>query len=122
MRFFPKTMIVLLALAIPSIARAATISFDVGEPSAPGVLGKANATGTYTLAVGESFGSITLFAVNPTGGKGGQIICMFNSTTKTWSGAITGLPTGTYNVFAVFAYANMGIKYYNTKVVSLAVP
>src|SRR5437660_1142161 len=99
MRFFPTTVIVIVALAAPSVASAASIIFAANQPSSA-LAGKVNGSGSYTRAQNEVYASITLYAVNPDGGQGGQAICAQDDVAKTWSGTVTGLPAGDYKVFA----------------------
>ena len=91
-----------------------TISFDDGYPK--GGAGKVTGVGTFTIDAGVTLSKITLFATNPQGGQGGQVDCMYNQTKKTWSGTISGLPAGTYTVYAQMKYvANGTTMYVDTK-------
>jgi hypothetical protein len=103
MKWFSAVVVVVLVGLLPSVAyEAATtnaITYDPTQPTSPAG-GKVLATGSYTLARGYSLVGIELDAAPAGGGRGGTVSCMHDDQTNSWSGAIAGLPAGTYNVQA----------------------
>jgi hypothetical protein len=120
MRFLLKTVIVIVALAIPSIAKAAdSISFTSGYPTSSS--GSVNCVGTYTLNSGDVVNGITVYAVLPGGGAGGQVGGSYSM--GNWGGLVSGLATGTYDVFARITITNgSSTTYWDTPTVSVSVP
>jgi hypothetical protein len=91
--------VVLVFLLAPT-AWADSITFADLMPSSPST-GVIDASGTFSGSATQ----ITLYAFPPCGGQGGQanmqILC------STWSGAISGLTSGTmYNVVAIMYNSN----------------
>jgi hypothetical protein len=79
-------------------AQGDNIGFDNGFPQSPAA-GKVVGSGSYKIQTGEQITSITLNAAPQGGGQGGSTSCKFEK--GAWTGSITGLATGTYDVQAV---------------------
>src|SRR5262249_43779594 len=82
------------------------IMFNEKEPPICTGPGKVYALGNYALdATDTALKGITLFAHKVAeGGPGGQESCTIKTENKSWNTTITGLPAGTYSVFAQLEY------------------
>jgi hypothetical protein len=92
--FVLASAVVLLAA---NTARAQSVSFDTGQPTSPAA-GKITATGSYTLAKGDSVVSIWMIAQTVGGGPGVEVKASVDTKGMTFAAAQTGLPKGTYAV------------------------
>jgi hypothetical protein len=112
---------VVLALALLGLfatgARAASITWDTGQPTSPAA-GKINGTGTYTLGNGERAANVTMYASLAGGGQGGQVACTYSN--GNWNGTITGLATGTYNVYTRLQYLDANDNNKDTRTIKVA--
>jgi hypothetical protein len=94
------TSIIVFLLAAHQAQAQGTVKFDDKQPSSPAG-GKISGTGTYTVAMGSTAGRVEMFAKLAKGpGQGGWINTTLDVPTKSFSGLITALPAGDYNVFA----------------------
>jgi hypothetical protein len=98
--FVLAVAVVLLAATVVDAdnTTTATIKFDTGQPTSPAA-GKISATGTYTVATGDSILSIKFQACIKGGGSGLQTPAT-DEGKGNWSANLTGLPGGTYTVTA----------------------
>jgi hypothetical protein len=98
-------MAALILLNIPSEALGQKIAFAAMSPSSPAA-GTISGQGTFEIGAKHLTERIVLFAVNPSGGKGGQVSCEYDD--KTWNGQIANLGAATYKVFARLTYRIIG--------------
>jgi hypothetical protein len=87
----------LVTVFAPALASAqTTIKYTSGPTGSSGTV---TASGSYTLACGQTAPSVTLYCVDCSG-QGGQVLALVNNKMLTWSATVSCLPSETYLVYA----------------------
>ncbi len=89
------------AALLPSqaLGQAATIKFTT-NPNWVNCNSDVSAAESYTVAKGFVAAAVTLYMVNPKGGRGYEVPCKMNTCNKTWSGTTLGPVNTTHTVYA----------------------
>jgi hypothetical protein len=118
--FFFATLVAFLVGAHQAPAQT-TIRFKSGQPNSPSG-GTIDGSGTFTVACGYNLAKVALIAeLSPGPGQGGYAAA--TTGCNSFSAEITGLPAGTYNVFARITVTNSCSQtfYFDSAVVAVTV-
>jgi hypothetical protein len=101
--------------------------FGLGLPASDATGKRIVASGAFSVEDGCSPVALTLLAVLPAGGRGGQQVCSVEGGGKNWSGQIDSaeFPRGTdYNVFALLTVVDRDgeLHHYTSRTVAVRIP
>jgi hypothetical protein len=107
-----KTKLVCAFLLLPCAPAAVSAQNAVSYTSGPTAsCGSVTASGTYTVACGQTGATITLYCAS-CGGQGGQVLATLNSCNGTWSATRPCIGSGTYIVFAQMSTVDSMLRAY----------
>lgn len=120
MRHLSATILALLtALILPPVLSAQTVTWSATYPNSPQA-GQVAGQGKATPGTNQTLTAVFLNATSATGtagGAGGQVQCTVTGGVN-FSGVVTGLPTGTYQVYPRMVYAQAGqMKFWDSPII-----